>query len=234
MRSWAASLIAALLAALPAQATPPHVIWVEDHLFGRTDDRVLILRTINDNHGSHYTHQVDTFLLTVDRADGAVIAVASVQRSVSTFVGVPEDDGTTYTPLPDAVDPFAVRSDLGARPTGDPEPERWRELMVHPTAGVLVSQDGEVTHRLSMDKTRAQLIASLTRTRAVLPVIHQPGPVDEFSPVTGLSVARDCEADRVLTDWPPEDHPGALVRLTCDDRDGGGRNVFWVVVGPAG
>jgi hypothetical protein len=74
-------------------------------------------------------------------------------------------------------------------------------------------------------------MTSLTRTRAVLPVLYHPVGYenDPFEPQS-LNLLRDCTPDTSVRRWALDETPPALVRLSCEDWDIGARWTLWVVV----
>ncbi|PVA07573.1 hypothetical protein [Thalassorhabdomicrobium marinisediminis] len=233
MRNWAHSLILTLgLLAAPAVATPPQVVWITDALFAQNDEVVLVLRTIGDNHGSHFTTQTDTFLLTVDRADGGLRAVAPVERVVDHHLGEPEIDKTTFTPIDGAVNPYAVRAELNAAPLADPVVTDWQLARIAPDS-LQVVEGEEVTHRIGFDALRAQLAASVRQTRDLLPVLHGPIPGAEPDPES-IDFARECATDAVYARFEMDQTPPAMARMICEDREAGGVSTYWVTVPAVG
>lgn len=229
MRNWALSLLAFLILAAPVAATPPQVIWVRDTLFAQGADRVMILRSIMDNHGSHYTTQTDTFLLILSLSDGAVINVAPVERVVDIHLGEPDLDSTTFTPLEDAVNPFAARAQAGFAPLTAPTHGYGPNAMILPT-GIILTDGDTLTHQLDMRAAQKQMQHALTATRALLPVLHSDGgDADPFDP-SAYSILRDCKVQAALTFWQLDGPIPAIVNLSCDDMEDAGSLDVWIVL----
>ena len=230
MRNWAPSLLATLILAAPAAATPDQSVWINDTLFAATPDTVLVLRTITDNHGSYYTTQTDTFLLQLSRSDGAVQFASAVDRVIDISGLEAELDETNYEPLDSPVNPYAVRADLNAAPIGDIGANTYRHPMLHPN-GLMVFEGEEMTHLISLDALHDQLATSITTTRAVLPVVYALNDYDRLDPPR-IPLIADCFADRVTERWfaPYDEDAMAFVRLTCSNFDEGGISTYWVAV----
>jgi len=232
MRSWARNCLLSLgiAVAVPVLASPDQSIAIRDSLFARTDDHVLVQRRFIDNQGSYYTTQTDTFLLTISLADGRVIDVAPFERARETHVDLPED-GTTYTPLENAVNPYAVRAALGAAPLNDPdEPPHYRIAVIE-QGRVIVLEGDQVRQALPHDAITDQVITSINATRAALPPAYMVNGYDTLMEFFVLNIPRDCTADRTVLPRNPNDASSALVRLNCDDQvEDAGRNIYWIVV----
>lgn len=233
MRSWAISLAAIIGLAAPVAATPERVIWVEDRLFGRTADSVLVLRSYRDNHGSHYTTQTDTLLLTLAMPSGEVSRIATVERVVDVHLGEDDLDTVTYYPVEGPVNPYAARAAAGAAPVEDPTGPGSRTAILSPVGLTVADHEGAATHSLPASALRAQVVASLSRTRAVLPVLFTPPGTapgtDPFDP-RRVTLGSDCVPDATHLRWTAVGSEAALVRLACDDTETGARSTLWVVV----
>lgn len=232
MRSWVNNLFACVIAlsGSTAIAAPNHTVWVEDQLFAQTNDTLMILRTIHDNGASYYTLHLDTFLVTLSRTDGNVLNIAPVERSTTHSVGEPDIDGTTYVPIENAIDPYTQRAAVAASPLSDPEGPGWRTTQIGNGTITLFLED-EATHSAPLAPLMDQLIASIVQTRAILPLIPDQMGQDPLDP-TRQFLASNCEADRVITQWSPDNSLSAYVRLSCLDWGDEATHVFWAVVPP--
>ncbi len=233
MRNWAPSLFADLVMAAPVLATPNQNVWTRDTLFAQTPDSVLVLRTITDNHGSYFTTQTDTFLLTLSLYDGSLLDIAPVERSVVQSVGE-DSDSITYYPIENAVNPFDVRASLNAAPLDDPHPSRFHRTMLHPR-GLLVFDWDELSYRLDVPALREQITTSLVATRAQLPVLYSINGYDVFEPER-LTPFGDRIAERATVEWFTLSGPSVpvLVQLYCENEYDGGVSTYWIVVPPVG
>ncbi len=105
-----------LIAALPARATPPDMIYIDETLFGVNDTHVFFLRTVNNNLGLHMYGMTDTYLVAKNVETGMDENIWPILRQH----GAPDydTDGNPFPviqtfPLKDARNPYAILSELG-------------------------------------------------------------------------------------------------------------------------
>lgn len=211
---------------MPAFATPPDIVDIQDELLGVGETHIAILRTAYDNRGLYDTEIGTVFLRVVDRSTGAE-ELHRVFRSLT----MPEsNNGTdlqlTIQPqaLSNAVEPFTFMAENGihplsmtrfgnigaqaaVRPDGrlslsDPQgtvfSAPWPEVL----AGVTTSLD-QMADLWPEDGQRMSPIQTtdLLRGRALTDA--------ECKPTTSLMVRGDADVA-----------PIALLRLECSDGDG--------------
>ena len=158
-------------------------------------------------------------------------AGAMTLRGTVDVSGLDDDlDKTTFYPVDGAVNPYDRRAEIGAAPLSAPTPSTYRSAMLNPT-GLMAFEETVLTHRIGLNAVRDQLRQSLAQTRAVLPVLHERNTYDPFEP-EHLTLLGDCIADRVTPVWfaPNDPLASALVRLSCENYESGGKNTYWVVV----
>lgn len=229
MPSWGNNLfLATMLVASTALATPPRQGWITDRLFAENDDVVLVLREIGDNHGSHFTTQTDTILLTISRSDGAITDVALVERVVDVDLGETDTDKTTFTELDAPANPYDVRAARQAAPLNDPRPSTYRTAQWQPT-GLTVQADAVATHHIDSQTLNAQIMQSVAQSRAAWPGFDTLAD-DDVLQVDTLNIEHDCTPDLVYTQWHSSGAVPALVRLHCVHNDTDETFVLWVTV----
>ena len=223
MRNWALSLFAICLMAVPAMATPPQIVWVTDRLFAITDREVLILRTIEDNHGYYQTTQTDTFIVIRDLATGRDISHSTVERVVAHGEGL----APTHHPLEGSYNPYGIRATMNAAPLSDPR-RMYLDVAVVDGAVRATDHDG-VTHSARWSDLIPMTAVSLQRTRDILPILKQEGDGDLFDPF-GILQPAACEVTGAVRSIYLSDVDSMLVQLTCEDEDVGASNVIWVTL----
>lgn len=224
MRNWALSLVASLILAAPAAATPPQVVWSTDRLFAITTDKVLILRTISDNQGYHQIEQTDTFLIIRDLATGRDISQTPVERVVTDSVA-----GTaTHYPLEVTANPYAIRRDMQAAPLNDPRHSVPR-VEIWDRRVRAVDHDGEVTHSLPWYDVMDQAVLSLQDTRDLLSPLRIEGDVDPYDPSYFFAI-QTCDVTAATSASYLSASDSMLVQFTCEDVELGGTSVVWTVL----
>ena len=134
-RALGISVVLWIAASGPARATPPHVAFISDLPLGHTDTHLFLLRTVDDNTGSHYAALVHQFLIKQNIRTGAAERHWPVRRLHYTqrfdwprrATGEPELSSQVIAEPPqgmsaarfgagDLVDPFAKMAEQGAVP----------------------------------------------------------------------------------------------------------------------
>ncbi|PHQ98870.1 MAG: hypothetical protein COB39_06975 [Marinosulfonomonas sp.] len=93
-------LIIALLAAPPAQATPPQVVSVDETLIsvGGPGDFIFVLRELNDNIGSYSRLQTDTVLIARSKETNRYVYLWPISRTLDNGPDHVEND-TVMAPV---------------------------------------------------------------------------------------------------------------------------------------
>lgn len=116
------TIVSALIAAasaVPAAATPPDAISVEDQAFGLSEDELFVLRTTSDNLGSHFEARHDTFLVAIALDSGAETYWPVNSVTVTTVFGSEgEEDRREYLrpDVEDRANPFDILAKRGGLP----------------------------------------------------------------------------------------------------------------------
>lgn len=214
-------LLAAVLAAGTAQATPPDVLGIRDELFGVSAAEVFLIRTTSDNLGLHIAGMSDVFLVAKDIATGEDTAIWPVYRSLRTLGDRPDAIGEIVLVLPQerAVNPYDILGAHGGRPASAREDPASADL----TSGDLTVTGSDGPRALPT----ARMLELIARSVALTSDAIQPYPPD-VTPGGGTTLSpqerldgiaygpQECDVlDRTSVSMTYETPVIELVRIHC-------------------
>lgn len=227
----------ALILILPglALATPPQIVSATDEVVGITDTHLYLLRSLQDNEGSHYVTTTDQLL-------------------VKKAIGTGEDERfwplrrTTIEPDWDDPDERYVLRETPLATTHDLV-EVLRQNAVQPMIEGLARDAGALNWSLADDMLTltyphdgtqiavpttdlaAGIMRNLSATRQAMPPTVLEGGFDALLDYPDYAIAATCQISRYHILWRGADRPDTMaVRIDCDDLDLGPPIALYVVV----
>jgi|GEM_PF-2707875 len=180
------AFIAILFCAASAWATPPRYASVNDTVVGISPTQVFMLRTISDNHGSHYINSVHRFLVAQDIRTGDATQhwLLDVVRQEYNFDT--ESTKIVFHDVQGSANPMEILAENGAFPASASSQIAWgdnRYVLLNPyrlTGDGLIKTDEDAPRILaSTDEIKTYIAATLN---PVLKSMNSDtGPVDPIT-----------------------------------------------------
>lgn len=219
------SIIALItLIASPAMATPPQFVGATDRIIGQNETHLFLLRTIDDNYGSHFITASDVTLIAKNIKSGADDEVWPVISVVDHGVFFEQNDlkkqVMDHTPK-NAVEPFSILRDRGAGNILPPSSAPMAEHIKIDEKGIILGfPEQPPSHRLTIEDARQQILGSLKASRRAIPARYKEGDED-YLLTSPIDVAKDCKVDQLFAYISAEvsDAPDYAVRLRCNDAE---------------
>ncbi len=216
-----------LLMLLPgmAFATPPQVVSTLEELVGINATHVFLLRSVNDNLGSHHDELTDQMLVARNIDTGLDEQIWPLRR-VHVFFG--GDDGlsenvVTEHALDESFDMHKVLGQQGARPLTEVHNRDAAELSPDFAADglhLMLLPDDDAFH-VDYEWASKTLAANFAAGRAAMPAYFEEGGIDPVAEMS-FDVSAICSTSRydVAYRWRNGvDDPLLLLRLNCGDLD---------------
>ena len=167
-----AALALAVGLIVPAHATPPRVVYVQEQIAGQTKDAVFVFRRVTDNLGLHHQLWTDVELIARDVQTGAETGkwpVHSVLDSSAWFADYGESERTKDVTPDGRIDPFTVLAKRGAWEIM-PGVRSWLVDRAKLSGDAIeISDDGQtVTHRLTMADAIKRITADVSAIESAL------------------------------------------------------------------
>ena len=207
----------------PTHATPPRVIYVEEHIAGQTADQIFIFRRVTDNLGLHHTLWTDLLLIGRDNRTGAETGrwpVMSVLDNSPWFADYGQTQRTRDKTPKGRIDPFAFLAERGAwQILPGSVPWLIEQASLNDSGIEIVDGSGGVTHRLGWAAITKSIAADIGATEAALE--ERPTHGGGGALVLPALNAEHCKVGAVHR-YTMKLEPylaGHAVRLDCSDED---------------
>ncbi|MDN3646623.1 hypothetical protein QWY75_10475 [Pontixanthobacter aestiaquae] len=208
---------------VPAAATPPDVITIEDRLFGISATHAFLLREASDNLGSHYSDRRETFLVAINLTTEEEELWPVYRATRSTDFG---DSGADDTPVIEVdpragmIDPYAVLEERGGMPLSERAGESFADLIDNGRSITITRSDGS---KFIRDKANA--FGRLQASTSALAERVANTPRLGSRTTRQFYDARSIIADTCRYSALPGSHrfytaePVQLVRIACHDGE---------------
>jgi hypothetical protein len=222
-----------------AHASPPQIVRVTDIPYGANDTHIFLLRSLDDNMGSHGRTQTDILLVARNRSTNVDDEIWPVARSLENgaFEDAPPEGRVQAIALDGAVNPFDVLAERGAElMVGRSQDARFfSNISITAEGDQLVVVDARTEERYQMGYAEVgQLLTdNLNRSRAALPAYFAEMNIDVLQDAP-FTPQVDCAFSASFGLVDKQKQTARLVAVTCKGEEVYSPITTYLVMPPAG